>query len=484
MFPIQVSAAAPAIPTAESAATSAQPTASPEAIDALIEDLKDPERRETLIRELEALQAARAEAGGYAQTLQNLNLNELLGRALGQLEQTWNDLLAVDALWVAQQALWSVAALMLVAIVYWIARRGLRRLESRFDDGAHPGAHHRGFLLGQRLVKITLLLLAGAMLLQIWGASLVDWLAAVTALDWVRSAVAVLIIGIAALMLWSLSDSIIEGTLRAQSRRLDNARKRSRLLTVTPLLQGTVRITIGVLALLLILAQLGLNIGPLLAGAGIIGLAVGFGAQSLIKDLLIGVTLLLEDAASVGDVIDVGGRIGEVEAMGIRMLRLRDLDGTVHLVPYSEIATISNLTKDFAYVLLDVRVAYRENVDQVIDALIAVAQDLRDDQDFGPVILEDLEVMGVNALGEAGVDVRIRLKTLPLERWHVGREFRRRIKARFDEDGIEIPYPHRVIRFGVDKSGDAPPLRLATAGAGGATGRSDAREDGDAPTGD
>ena len=167
MFPIQVSAAAPAIPTAESAATSAQPTASPEAIDALIEDLKDPERRETLIRELEALQAARAEAGGDAQTLQNLNLNELLGRALGQLEQTWNDLLAVDALWVAQQALWSVAALMLVAIVYWIARRGLRRLESRFDDGAHPGAHHRGFLLGQRLVKITLLLLAGAMLLQI-----------------------------------------------------------------------------------------------------------------------------------------------------------------------------------------------------------------------------------------------------------------------------------------------------------------------------
>tara|TARA_Y100001933_G_scaffold99596_1_gene100032 strand:- start:2372 stop:3826 length:1455 start_codon:yes stop_codon:yes gene_type:complete len=484
MFPIQVSAAAPAIPTAESAATSAQPTASPEAIDALIEDLKDPERRETLIRELEALQAARAEAGGDAQTLQNLNLNELLGRALGQLEQTWNDLLAVDALWVAQQALWSVAALMLVAIVYWIARRGLRRLESRFDDGAHPGAHHRGFLLGQRLVKITLLLLAGAMLLQIWGASLVDWLAAVTALDWVRSAVAVLIIGIAALMLWSLSDSIIEGTLRAQSRRLDNARKRSRLLTVTPLLQGTVRITIGVLALLLILAQLGLNIGPLLAGAGIIGLAVGFGAQSLIKDLLIGVTLLLEDAASVGDVIDVGGRIGEVEAMGIRMLRLRDLDGTVHLVPYSEIATISNLTKDFAYVLLDVRVAYRENVDQVIDALIAVAQDLRDDQDFGPVILEDLEVMGVNALGEAGVDVRIRLKTLPLERWHVGREFRRRIKARFDEDGIEIPYPHRVIRFGVDKSGDAPPLRLATAGAGGATGRSDAAEDGDAPAGD
>ena len=482
MFPIQVSAAAPAIPTAESAATSAQPTASPEAIDALIEDLKDPERREALIRELEALQAARAEAGGDAQTLQNLNLNELLGRALGQLEQAWNDLLAVDALWVAQQALWSVAALMLVAIVYWIARRGLRRLEARFDDGAHPGAHHRGFLLGQRLVKITLLLLAGAMLLQIWGASLVDWLAAVTALDWVRSAVAVLIIGIAALMLWSLSDSIIEGTLRAQSRRLDNARKRSRLLTVTPLLQGTVRITIGVLALLLILAQLGLNIGPLLAGAGIIGLAVGFGAQSLIKDLLIGVTLLLEDAASVGDVIDVGGRIGEVEAMGIRMLRLRDLDGTVHLVPYSEIATISNLTKDFAYVLLDVRVAYRENVDQVIDALIAIAQDLRDDQDFGPVILEDLEVMGVNALGEAGVDVRIRLKTLPLERWHVGREFRRRIKARFDEDGIEIPYPHRVIRFGVDKSGDAPPLRLA--GAGGATGRSDAAEDGDAPDGD
>ena len=461
MLSVQASAATTAIPGNDPGPASGTQTASPEEIGALIDDLKDPERREALIRELEALQAARNQHGDAAQTLENLNLSELVGRAADQLQQGWQKLLALDAFWVAQQALWSVAALALVAVLYWITRRGLRRLEARFDQSA--ATSHRGFLLGRRLLKITLLLLAGAMLLQIWGVSLVGWLSTLTSLAWVRTTLSLLVIGAAALMLWSLSDSIIEGTLRTQARRLDNARKRSRLLTVTPLLQGTVRITIGVLALLLVLAQLGLNIGPLLAGAGIIGLAVGFGAQSLIKDLLIGVTLLLEDAASVGDVINVGGHIGEVEAMGIRMLRLRDLDGTVHLVPYSEITTISNLTKDFAYVLLDVRVAYRENVDQVIDALVEVANEFRDDEDFGPVILEDLEVMGVNALDESGVDVRIRLKTLPLERWHVGREFRRRIKARFDQDGIEIPYPHRVIRFGVDKSGDAPPLRLASA---------------------
>lgn len=461
MFSVQASAAASANPTLDAASTTGTRTASPEEIGALIEELKDPERRETLIRELEALQAARDLSSDGVQTLENLNLDELLSRSAEQLQQAWQKLLALDAFWVAQQVLWSVAALMVVAVLYWLTRRGLRRLEARFDGGG--AASHRGFLLGQRLLRITLLLLTGALLLQIWGVSFVGWLSTLTSLAWVRSAVSLVVIGAVALLLWSLSDSIIEGTLRTQARRLDNARKRSRLLTVTPLLQGTVRITIGVLALLLILAQLGLNIGPLLAGAGIIGLAVGFGAQSLIKDLLIGVTLLLEDAASVGDVIDVGGHIGEVEAMGIRMLRLRDLDGTVHLVPYSEITTISNLTKDFAYVLLDVRVAYRENVDQVIDALVDVASAFRDDEDFGPVILEDLEVMGVNSLGESGVDVRIRLKTLPLERFHVGREFRRRIKARFDEDGIEIPYPHRVIRFGVDKSGDAPPLRLASA---------------------
>lgn len=462
MFWVAVTAASPLSAVAESEASPGSGSASPEEIGALIEDLQDPAQREQLIRELEALQSARSQADA-GPSLANVDVGQLLERLGQRAADAWHSLLAVDALWVVEHALWSLLAITVIALLYALTRRGLRRLQQRFTRQDGQPAATRGFHLGLRLMRTTAVLLAAAALLQIWGVSLVAWITALSGLGWVRTALSVVVIGVAALLLWSLSDTLISRTVLARSERLDNTRQRSRLRTVMPLLQGTLRITIGVLAVLIILAQLGLNIGPLLAGAGIIGLAVGFGAQSLIKDLLIGVTLLMEDAASIGDIVDVGGTIGEVEHMGIRMMRLRDLDGTVHLVPYSEITRVSNLTKDFAFAMLDVRVAYRENVDAVIEALIATADGLRDDPDLGPLILEELEVMGVNALGESGVEIRIRLKTLPLERWRVAREFRRRIKARFDADGIEIPYPHRILHFGGDREGSAEPLRLAAA---------------------
>jgi len=404
MFWAASTAATPLSAVAEQTPSSGSATASPEEIGALIEDLKDPEQRERLIRELETLQAARSKTE-QGPSLADVDVGELLQGFGQRAAEAWQSLLNVDAVWVVEHLLWSVLVVVLLGAVYFVIHRALRRLEARIaPDDAESGS--RGFRTGRRFVRVALLLLAAAMLLQIWGVSLIAWITAMSSLGWMRTALSVVVVGVVALLLLSLSDTLISRTFLAQSNRLHSPRQRSRLLTITPLIQGTLRITIGVLAVLIILAQLGLNIGPLLAGAGIIGLAVGFGAQSLIKDLLIGVTLLMEDAASVGDVIKVGDTFGEVEHMGIRMMRLRDLDGTVHMVPYSEIGQVSNLTKDFAFAMLDVRVAYRENVDDVIEALVATADRLRDDPDLGPLILEELDVMGVNALGESGVEIR------------------------------------------------------------------------------
>jgi small conductance mechanosensitive channel len=463
-----------ASPLSAAEAGSATGSASPEEIAALIEDLKDPAQREQLIRELEMLREARSQPDA-GPSLADVDVGQLLERFAARADQFWQNLLAVDAVWVVEHLLWSVLVVALFGGLYLLIRRGLRRLEQRVapeeeSAGGRGISVDRGFRTGRRFVAFAMLLLTVAVLLQIWGVSLIAWVTALSSFGWMRTALSVFVVGAAALLLLSLSDTLISRTLHAQSNRLQSQRQRARLLTISPLIQGTLRITIGVLALLIILAQLGLNIGPLLAGAGIIGLAVGFGAQSLIKDLLIGVTLLMEDAASVGDIVNVAGVFGEVEHMGIRMMRLRDLDGTVHMIPYSEIAQVSNLTKDYAFAMLDVRVAYRENVDEVIQTLVRTADELRDDPDLGPLILEELEVMGVNGLGESGVEIRIRLKTLPLERFRVARELRRRIKASFDAAGIEIPYPHRVLQFGVDRQGAAEPLRLAQAEARGAGG--------------
>ncbi|MEQ8860319.1 MAG: mechanosensitive ion channel family protein [Pseudomonadales bacterium] len=454
-----VASAATAASAVRDAAGVANPSADPTAqadIDALIHDLQDPERRATLIEQLRALQEARTDSEAAAHSLADLDVARLLEQGADGLFAIGRRVLETDVVWLLQHVLLSAVIVLVGIVCYRFARRGLRRLEDRLAHRDPERTDRRRLRLSRRIIRAGLLLVTLTLVLQIWGLSLAQWITGLSGVAWVRTTFSLLLIGAATLLAWSLADAVIRGTMRAQSDRLGNARQRSRLLTVTPLLQGATRIGIGVLALLLILAQLGLNIGPLLAGAGIIGLAVGFGAQSLIKDLLIGITLLLEDAASVGDVIDVSGTVGEVEEMGIRMLRLRGLDGTVHMIPYSDIGRVSNLTKDYAFAMLDVRVAYKERVDDVVESLVDIARELRDDADLAPLILEDLEVMGVNALADSGVEIRVRLKTLPLERWRIAREFRRRIKARFDEAGIEIPYPHRILYFAGEKAGSTP----------------------------
>jgi len=210
----------------------------------------------------------------------------------------------------------------------------------------------------------------------------------------------------------------------------------------------------------MVLGQLGMEIGPILAGVGVLGLAIGFGAQTLVKDVITGFFMLLEDTFSVGDVIQVNNTGGVVEAISIRTIRLRDVSGNVHTIPYSSVSTVTNMTKDFSCWLVEAGVAYREDVDEVIQILKELGEEMRQDPQFGPDILEPLEIIGLDRFEESAVVVRARFKTRPLQQWKIGREFNRRMKKAFDTRGIEMPFPHRTLYFGELKDGRAPPLRI------------------------
>jgi len=211
---------------------------------------------------------------------------------------------------------------------------------------------------------------------------------------------------------------------------------------------------------MLLLAEVGVDLAPLLAAAGIGGLAIGFGAQNLVRDVITGFFILLEDHIRVGDVVKVGDKGGLVEGISLRVLALRDFDGSLHLIPHGTIGTITNMTKDFSYYLLDVGVAYREDVDEVMAVLKEVGAELHCDPEFAPDILENLEVVGVDDFAASQVTIKVRIKTVPIKQWRVGRELRRRIKKAFDTHGIEIPFPHLTLYLGEPKRGVAPPLRV------------------------
>ena len=184
------------------------------------------------------------------------------------------------------------------------------------------------------------------------------------------------------------------------------------------------------------LSQIGVNIGPILAGAGVVGLAIGFGAQTLVKDVITGIFILAEDTVAVGDVVDLGGHVGVVEAMTLRSIRLRDHTGAVHTIPFSAVSTVMNMTRDFGYAVFDIGIAYSEDLDRVIDLLRKLGDEMRQDEAFARDIREPIEVMGITRFVDNAVIIRVRLKTAPGRQWDVEREFNRRLKRLFEEHGI------------------------------------------------
>jgi small conductance mechanosensitive channel len=231
---------------------------------------------------------------------------------------------------------------------------------------------------------------------------------------------------------------------------------------VSNVVRYSINTLIVAVALIMILYELGLNIGPMLASAGIAGIVVGLGAQNIVQDFLAGIFVLVENQYGPGDWVSIGGVSGTVEKVTLRMTQLRDVNGSVHVVPNGKIDVVTNKTKEWSRALLDVGVAYKEDVDRVIAVLKEVGAELQADPEWSRALLEPMEVLGVQNLGESSVDVRIYFKTLPDRQWKVGRELRRRIKNRFDADGIEIPFPHRTVYVG---TGDQGRLQIGSAAA-------------------
>ena len=226
---------------------------------------------------------------------------------------------------------------------------------------------------------------------------------------------------------------------------LDVLERTKRAQTLSRLLQKTLSVVVVVIALLMILRELDVDITPVLTGAGILGLAVGFGAQTLVRDVISGFFLILEDQVRVGDVAVVNGTGGMVEAINLRTIVLRDYEGTVHVFPNGEIKTLANRTKDYSYYVIDLGVAYGEDPDRVAAALREIAGTLMEDDRYRPHILEPLEIAGVDAFADSQITLKARIKTVPLKQWEVGRELRRRITHGFRERRIEIPFPQREV---------------------------------------
>lgn len=242
--------------------------------------------------------------------------------------------------------------------------------------------------------------------------------------------------------------------------RATSTEETRRIETLARVFRYTSRVVISLVAGMLVLSELGISIAPILGAAGVVGLAVGFGAQSLIKDYFNGFFLLLENQLRQGDVVEVGGKSGMVEDVTLRHVRLRDYEGSVHYIPNGMIATVTNKSRDYSYAVIDVSVAYRENVDEVCKVMRAVGAELRVSEAFAAKILDDIEIAGVQDWADSAVILRCRFKTATLEQWSIRREFLRRLKEAFDARGIEIPYPHLTLYAGQDKSGNAPEFRL------------------------
>ena len=234
------------------------------------------------------------------------------------------------------------------------------------------------------------------------------------------------------------------------------ARKRAE--TLASITRSGLTVIILVIALMMIMGELGVEIGPLLATAGVIGLAIGFGAQKLVEDVISGFFILLEDQIRVGDVVQIADRGGLVEKVNLKMVILRDLAGNVHYVRNGKIDVVTNMTKEYSRYIFDIGVAYREDVDEVIEVVKQVDADLRADSKFNKDILEPIEIMGLDKFDDSAVVIRARTKTKPMRQWAVGREFNKRLKKKFDELDIEIPFPHTTLYIGADKKGKAQPL--------------------------
>jgi small conductance mechanosensitive channel len=272
-------------------------------------------------------------------------------------------------------------------------------------------------------------------------------------------------IAVILLLAWLVATVLRRAIRLLRSRieaRIDDREALKRAATLSRVFRYIVTVAITLIAGMMVLSELGVSLAPILGAAGIAGVAIGFGAQSLVKDFFSGFFLLFEDQIRTGDVVRIAGHSGAVEEITLRHTRLRDYEGNVHYVPNGMIDSVVNMSRGYAQAVMDVAVAYRENTDEVCAVMRATARRLRADPAFAPLILDDIEIAGVDKWDVSSVVIRCRIRTVALEQWSVRREYLRQLKFAFDEAGIEIPFPHLTVYAGQDKAGNAPAFNLRT----------------------
>jgi small-conductance mechanosensitive channel len=295
------------------------------------------------------------------------------------------------------------------------------------------------------VVRVAVYVLCALALLQVYGLPALTWLLTNALGHRVLSGlVAFGVTILLAFLVWEAVNVAVERHL-ARLQREAQATRSARLRTLLPLLRTTLLIIIVVVAGLMVLSEIGVNIAPLLAGAGIVGVAIGFGSQKLVQDLITGIFLLLENAMQVGDWVTVSGLSGKVEALSVRTIRLRASDGSVHIIPFSSVTSVTNVNRGLGNASVSVTVDFNEDIDRVCDALKEIIAGMRADPDFSAQMLSDLQLWGVDKVDGGGVTVLGQVVCTDSGRWSVQREFNRRMKKRFQELGIAIFNPMRTI---------------------------------------
>jgi small conductance mechanosensitive channel len=342
------------------------------------------------------------------------------------------------------------------------ARRGISLPETLRDPLPLLEGRLNGFLqnlLG--MLRLAIFLITVSVALRVAG--VVDLVAVIERImgrDFATTLVSVLVVVVVSFLLWLGMASWVDYRLNPARSVAPTARET----TLLTLMRNAVTIAIVVITLMVTLSELGLDIAPLLASAGVLGLAIGFGSQRLVQDIITGIFIQFENAINVGDVVTVGGTTGAVEKLTIRSVSLRDVNGIYHIIPFSSVDMVSNYMRDFSFHVADIGIAYRESVDEAKALMFKAFDDLRAMPDFARVIIGPLDWHGVTTLGDSAVTLRARIRTRPGNQWAVGRAYNEAVKRRFDEAGVEIPFPHMTVWFGEDKQGEAPPVRMATPG--------------------
>ncbi|TAN74761.1 MAG: mechanosensitive ion channel [Magnetospirillum sp.] len=400
---------------------------SAEELSRLVSTLEDATARARLVEQLKGLMAAQRAAAPVAEA----GLLDHLSERAGDLRVGLATLVVV------------AAAVVLTKLLHRLVDRGL-------SAGSPDSRANRYLPLLHRVLRSLIGLVGLLALAQLWGFDPLSLLDSNLGRRLASSLVNVAVVLVGALVAWHLLNGAIERYLSATDANGNPLPRSGRARTLLPLARNAVFVLLALMVGLIVLSELGINIAPLLAGAGVLGIAIGFGSQKLVQDIITGAFILFEDTIAIGDTVKLGEHAGTVEDLSIRAIRLRDANGSLHTVPFGAVGTVVNATKGFNYAVFDVAIGYSQDTDAVAAVLTELGAELQADPKWGGFMAEPMEVLGVERFDPSSVIIRARVKTTPGDRFALGREFNRRLKLRFDAAGIAFPLPQTQVWIGKD----------------------------------